>query len=257
MSSITSLPNSLFKFEPLTATNWLAWKCRVCAMLRKKKLLNLIKGEKPSSRLTPADEKDITMTEQVQITAWDDADGQARTIIEMSIGDKEMIHLSGANTALQMWEQLLLVKESRGRIGILVARRRMYRTYAKEGTDIVEHITEYQKMQEELHMMGSLDTDEDFSMLLLSSLPESWDQFTSAYLGVIQVKKSRLNLTSSLLFYLKNTDIDQSVGKRRLQCNLISSRAGSKINGVQGQNDQTQLHQKIASYATTVVKWDI
>lgn len=38
-------------------------------------------------------------------------------------------------------------------------------------------------MQEELHMMGSLVTDEDFSMLLLSSLPESWDQFTSAYLG--------------------------------------------------------------------------
>lgn len=132
MSSITSLPNSLFKFEPLTATNWFAWKCHVCAMLCEKKLLNLIKGEKLSSQPTPADKKDITMMEQALITAWDDADGQAQTIIEMPIGDKEMIHLSGANTALQMWEQLLLVKESHGWIGILVAQRQMYRTYAKE-----------------------------------------------------------------------------------------------------------------------------
>lgn len=83
------------------------------------------------------------MMEQALITAWDDANRQAQTIIEMSIGDKEMIHLSRANTALQMWEQLLLVKESRGRIGILAARRQMYRTYAEVGTNIAEHITEY------------------------------------------------------------------------------------------------------------------
>ncbi len=40
-----------------------------------------------------------------------------------------------------------------------------------------------QRIQEELGMLGSVVTDEDFLMLLISSLPESWDQFTSAYLG--------------------------------------------------------------------------
>jgi hypothetical protein len=82
-----------------------------------------------------------------------------------------------------MWKQLKLVKEARGKLGILSHRRRLYRTIADESTDIVEHTTEMRRIQEELGMLGSVVTDEDFLMLLISSLPESWDQFTSAYLG--------------------------------------------------------------------------
>jgi len=38
-------------------------------------------------------------------------------------------------------------------------------------------------MQEELHIMGSKIPDEDFLMILLTSLPESWDNYTSSFLG--------------------------------------------------------------------------
>lgn len=152
-------------------------------MLHKKKLLDLIKGTKPKSWPEPVNPNQITTAEAVEITAWEEAGGQAHTIIKLSIGDQEMIHICRADTALQMWKQLLLVKETHSRIGILVAQRKMYQTYADKGTNIADHITKYGKMQEEIHMMGSLVTDEDFSKLLLSSLPESWDQFTSAYLG--------------------------------------------------------------------------
>ena len=54
---------------------------------------------------------------------------------------------------------------------------------ADEGFDLVEHISKLWKMQEELHLMGSTVSDEDFVMILVSSLPESWDLYTSAYLG--------------------------------------------------------------------------
>jgi hypothetical protein len=54
---------------------------------------------------------------------------------------------------------------------------------AKEGFDLLEHISKLQKLQEELHLMGSLVSDEDFAMLLVSSLPESWDLYMSVYLG--------------------------------------------------------------------------
>ena len=46
----------------------------------------------------------------------------------------------------------------------------LYCTVADEGFDLVEHISKLRKLQEELH-------------LLVSSLPESWDLYTSAYLG--------------------------------------------------------------------------
>ena len=48
---------------------------------------------------------------------------------------------------------------------------------------MVDHILKLRKLQEELHLMENKVTDEDFVMILITSLPESWDQYTSAYLG--------------------------------------------------------------------------
>ena len=110
--STTSLPSSFFKVDPLTPTNWLAWKRCVLALFHEKKLSTLIKGGKKMLKkcLVPAGRK-ATPKELVAIAQWKEADGQGQTIIEMSIRDKEMIHLSGATTAKEMWDQLILVKE--------------------------------------------------------------------------------------------------------------------------------------------------
>lgn len=93
-----------------------------------------------------------------------------------------MIHIIGAMTAQEMWNQLTTVKESKGRLGVLATQRVLYRAMAKEGFDMIEHISKLRKIQEELHTMGNLVSDEDFVMILITSLPESWDNYTSSYL---------------------------------------------------------------------------
>jgi hypothetical protein len=37
---------------------------------------------------------------------------KARTHIELTVGDSEMVHIIGATTVSEMWQQLSLVKES-------------------------------------------------------------------------------------------------------------------------------------------------
>jgi hypothetical protein len=59
---------------------------------------------------------------------------------------------------------------------------------ADEGFDTVEHISKLRKLQEELHLMENLVSDEDFVMILITSLPESWDNYTSLYLGASRNK---------------------------------------------------------------------
>jgi hypothetical protein len=59
----------------------------------------------------------------------------------------------------------------------------LYRTIAEEGFSLVDHILKLQKLQKELHLISSIVANEDFAMILVSSLPESWDLYTSAYLG--------------------------------------------------------------------------
>ena len=65
----------------------------------------------------------------------------------------------------------------------MATRRALYRATAEEGFDMVAHISNLRKLQEELHIMDNKVTDEDFVMILITSLPESWDNYTSSYLG--------------------------------------------------------------------------
>ncbi|TFK17282.1 hypothetical protein FA15DRAFT_628907, partial [Coprinopsis marcescibilis] len=100
MSSEYSNP---YRLEPLKATNWLPWKQHFLAILRD---LGLEKC-------------DLSSEEKAEREKWLANDAKARTRLELSVGDSEMIHLSGASTARQMWKQLTQVKESKGRLGIL------------------------------------------------------------------------------------------------------------------------------------------
>lgn len=125
----------------------------------------------------------LTADEKKAKEEWLAKDAKARTRIELAIGDSEMIHISGAHSASQMWKQLTQVKESKGRLGVLATRRALYRAMAEEGFDMVEHISSLRKLQEELHAMDNLVSDEDWTMVLITSLPESWDNYTSSYLG--------------------------------------------------------------------------
>src|ERR1700734_3467359 len=112
-----------------------------------------------------------------------EGNAKTRTRIELSIGDVEMIHLSGAVTARDMWSQLLMVKESKGRLGVLATRRALYRATVDENFSMIDHISKLQNLQDELHTMENLVTDEDFLMIIITSLPESWDNYTGSFLG--------------------------------------------------------------------------
>jgi gag-polypeptide of LTR copia-type len=89
----------------------------------------------------PADPRKPTKEEVEMIKKWKDGDARARTRIELAIGDSEMIHISGASTAKEMWEQLSMVKESKGQLGILATRRALFRATADEGIEMVQHVS--------------------------------------------------------------------------------------------------------------------
>lgn len=56
---------------------------------------------------------------------------------ELSIRDSEMIHISNTESMREMWDQLITVKESKGRLGVLVTHCTLYWITAEEGFDMV------------------------------------------------------------------------------------------------------------------------
>ena len=53
--------------------------------------------------------------------------------------------------------------------------------------DIRDHTSKFRLIQEELLLMGSEVTDIEFTVALLQSLPDSWDQFTQNLIGSQQI----------------------------------------------------------------------
>ena len=49
---------------------------------------------------------------------------------------------------------------------------------------MVEHISMLRGLQNDLHAMDNLVSDEDFVMILITSLPESWDNYTGSFFGI-------------------------------------------------------------------------
>jgi hypothetical protein len=78
--------------------------------------------DKDSKPPQPANANKPTGAEKEADKKWHGGDAKARTRIELAVGDSEMVHIIGARTAAEMWKQLTLVKESRGKLGILATR---------------------------------------------------------------------------------------------------------------------------------------
>jgi uncharacterized protein YaeQ len=117
MSDESKFTSRLYRIELLKGNNWMPWKRRMLAVLW---YLGLETHIEESSKLpVAADPSKLTKDETEAIKKWTDGDAKTRTRIELAVGDSEMIHLVGTQTAREMWKQLTLVKESCRKFGVL------------------------------------------------------------------------------------------------------------------------------------------
>ena len=101
-----------YRIEMLKATNWMLWKHRMLAVLRDLGLESYIMKDATAPEFS--NPQTPTKDEEVALKKWREGNAKARTQIELVVGDMEMVHLSGADTAKEMWDQLCMVKEAKG-----------------------------------------------------------------------------------------------------------------------------------------------
>ncbi|TFK18577.1 hypothetical protein FA15DRAFT_603070, partial [Coprinopsis marcescibilis] len=88
--------------------NWLPWKRRMTAVLPELQLDEYITGlkKKRPVKATANMEAGIPAVTDSDIAAWEAGKSKARTCIELAIGDTEMFHIFGAETAGEIWDRL-------------------------------------------------------------------------------------------------------------------------------------------------------
>ena len=115
-----------------------------------------------------------------QKTAWEKKDWTALSTIRLRVADKLLVYVASAKSAKEAWDTLKGLLEAQGPLGIVLARRKLFRAKCDDGTSIEDHIRTLRVYQEELHNLGQKIEDAEFSIILLTSLPDSWNSYISS-----------------------------------------------------------------------------
>lgn len=165
--------------------NWRVWKRRVLALAIHRKTEGHLTGKtkRPLIKLgTPRVEATATSA-AIEATPdddsagirWDENDHIARSDVEWNIVDADGHGIMQAHTAEEVWTTLLNRYEKQDIVSqtALIDRLRMKKY--EDGTSLVDHIAELNRGRTLASHAGANITDENYKMIIIQSLPPSWN----------------------------------------------------------------------------------
>lgn len=117
---------------------------------------------------------------------WDINDTYARVLIANNITTTQMVHISQSQTANDSWSNLKVVHDAKSHQMTIAVICNLYRTSAEDGNNITDHLNKLKWYWECINLMANNDfkiLDNQFKVLISSSLPSAWDTFIEAYVG--------------------------------------------------------------------------
>ena len=93
----------------------------------------------------------------------------------------------------------------------------LFRLVAEEGTSMADHITMFRKLQDNYAKMGIEIPDGDLALLLITSLPNSWDAFTTLFF------RSSYATTTTISLAMLITTLSKEYERRRAKANAMES----------------------------------
>ncbi|KAM1487717.1 hypothetical protein ACFX2I_001756 [Malus domestica] len=202
----------------LTNSNWVTWKPRMEDILYCKDLHEPIEG-------------DAAKPESMSDAEWKKMNRKAIGTIRQWVDDSVFHHVSNETNAREFWMKLesLFEKKTPAKKAFLI--KELINVKYKDGLSVAEHLNNFQNIINQLATMKMTIEDELQALLLLGSLPDSWETFVvsisnSASNGVLtldNVKNSMLNeetrrktsgTDSSQVFVTENRGRSKSRGPR-------------------------------------------
>ena len=110
---------------------------------------------------------------------WIDIDQRAASCIEMLITDDVLNNVIAETTAKGMWDKLEEIYLGKSLSNKLFLKKKLFKLEMKEGEDMMKHINIFNALINDLNRIDVQFIDEDRALLLLASLPDSYEHFVT------------------------------------------------------------------------------
>ncbi|GJV75353.1 hypothetical protein Tco_1506937 [Tanacetum coccineum] len=107
---------------------------------------------------------------------------KAHSAVILCLGNKVLREVTGETTAAGVWTKLETLYMTKSLANKLYLKKKLYTFYMPAGRKISEHIDEFNKIVLDLANIEVKFEDEDLALLLLTSLPASYEHFVDTLL---------------------------------------------------------------------------
>ena len=159
------------KIEKLDGTNYKTWKFNCKLLLMSKSLWEIVDGSKEA----PAATEDAKVKQNFK-----SKQNQAYSIIALSISKDIQIFITCTNDPKKAWDILENQFSFVSITQLVRVYRKFYASSMVEGGSIMEHVTKMTQLAQDLREMGKDITSQEFAVVILGSLPSSYDMFVTS-----------------------------------------------------------------------------
>src|ERR1700678_1674953 len=168
-------------------SNWVIFKDRFLYAAAAASLISHVDGTEVIPPLVIIDPGTPT-AEQLQkfdeynlaLSKWKSDEAIIKQAIATVIPDSLFIEVRKKETAFLMWEAVKNQREKKSRMVTVDMRRRLQAEKCAEHRDVRVHLNKLLAMREDLASMGGSINDEDFTSIVLGSIPQSYDTYIAA-----------------------------------------------------------------------------
>ncbi|CAA0833610.1 Probable prolyl 4-hydroxylase 11 [Striga hermonthica] len=161
----------------------LLWQTRVKDLLAQQGIQKGLRAEKPKG---------------MEDDDWQDLQERAAGMIRLCLADEVMYHIMHLKLADEIWKKLESQFMSKTLTTKLYLKQRLYGLKMQEGTDLGQHVNIFNQVVTDLASLEVKIEDEDKAMILLCSLPPSYEHMvTTLSYGKETIKTEEI--TSALL----------------------------------------------------------
>lgn len=178
--------------------NWVMWKFQTRVFLNADELFDITdKNQKPDRSKYHGENAQATYDSE--LTEWKKKDSKAQKIIVRAMAPQPMMHIINCESAYHMWTKLQAVYEQKSSASIHLLQEKFY-SFVKDPKDgVAVHISKLENLVQQLKDLGETVSPSMLIARILTTLPQNFNHFTSAWESTPADGQTLENLTSRLL----------------------------------------------------------
>ena len=185
--------------------NWVIYKDWFTYAADAASLLNHIDGKGGLPRLVtiPWGTEPLMAAQQeslddyaVEMSKWQSEEAIIRQAIALTISDSLFLEVRKTDTALGMWEAVKGQRKKKSWMVTVDMQCKLQAEKCPESGDVKAHLYKLQVMREDLASMGGSIDDEDFTSIILGSIPQSYDTYIAAIMATSTLMDKTLSPTN-------------------------------------------------------------